>query len=131
MAPKGTIVYTVDKKTGRKYAYISKSFRDPVTKKVKTQKTYLGRVCEETGEIIPKGTRDMGTSSNGSVTGTESASDQTIASMMKQIEQLSETVNRMKETVDRFTEDQNALKQYIFDIVQASVRFDASTRRKP
>lgn len=48
------IVYQTDKKTGNVHAYSSVSHRDPVTKKVKTVKTYLGRVDPVTNEIIPK-----------------------------------------------------------------------------
>ena len=48
------IVYQTDRKTGNVHAYSSVSHRDPVTKKVKTAKTYLGRVDPVTNEIIPK-----------------------------------------------------------------------------
>ena len=48
------IVYHTDKKTGNVHAYSSTSHRDPVTKKVITVKTYLGRVDPVTNEIIPK-----------------------------------------------------------------------------
>lgn len=48
------IVYHTDPKNGITYAYESRSFRDPETKKVRTKKTYVGRVDSITGEIIPK-----------------------------------------------------------------------------
>ena len=48
------IVYTINKKTNTKYAYRSESYRDPVTKKPKSRRTYLGRVDPVTNEIIPK-----------------------------------------------------------------------------
>ncbi len=48
------IVYSTDRKTGNVYAYTSESHRDPETKKVKTTKSYLGRVDPVTKEIIPK-----------------------------------------------------------------------------
>lgn len=50
------IVHRRDPKSGSVYAYSSRSYRDPDTKRVKTEKTYLGRVDPETGEIIPKAT---------------------------------------------------------------------------
>jgi len=37
------------------HAYTSESYRDPVTKKPRTHRTYLGRVDPVTGAIIPKG----------------------------------------------------------------------------
>lgn len=48
------IVYLTNKKTNTKYAYRSESYRDPVTKKPKSRRTYLGRVDPVTNEIIPK-----------------------------------------------------------------------------
>lgn len=48
------IIYQTNKKTGVKYAYMSESYRDPVTKKPKSRRTYLGRVDPVTDEIIPK-----------------------------------------------------------------------------
>ena len=48
-------VYRTNKKTGTVYAYSCESFRDPVTKKSKNRRTYLGRVDPVTQLIIPKG----------------------------------------------------------------------------
>ena len=41
------------KKNNSVYAYSVESYRDPVTKKVRQNRTYLGRLSD-TGEIIPK-----------------------------------------------------------------------------
>ena len=43
-----------DPRTGYEYAYESVSYRDPVTKKPKSKRTYLGRVDPVTREILPK-----------------------------------------------------------------------------
>lgn len=48
------IVYQTNKKTGVVYAYESESYRDPITKKPKSKRTYLGRVDPDTNLIIPK-----------------------------------------------------------------------------
>lgn len=48
-------VYRTNKKTGTVYAYSCESYRDPVTKKPKSKRTYLGRVDPATNLIIPKG----------------------------------------------------------------------------
>ncbi|WP_274969171.1 hypothetical protein [Succinimonas amylolytica] len=47
-------VYQTNKKTGVVHAYSSESYRDPVTKKPRTRRTYLGRVDPVTKMIIPK-----------------------------------------------------------------------------
>lgn len=52
-----SIVYRTDPKNGAKYAYRSESYRDPVTRKPRNRKEYLGRVDPVTGEIIPKRSR--------------------------------------------------------------------------
>ena len=49
-----TIVYQTNKKTGVVYAYRSESYRDPITKKPTSRRTYLGRVDPVTKEIIRK-----------------------------------------------------------------------------
>lgn len=43
-----------DPRTGYEYAYESVSYRDPITKKPKSKRTYLGRVDPVTREILPK-----------------------------------------------------------------------------
>lgn len=48
-----SVVYQTGK-NGMKYAYESESYRDPITKKPKSKRTYLGRVDPDTGMIIPK-----------------------------------------------------------------------------
>ena len=48
------IVYRKNKKTGTVYVFEAESYRDPVTKKPKSKRTYLGRLDEETQTIIPK-----------------------------------------------------------------------------
>lgn len=51
------IVYRTNKKSGITYAFRQESYRDPVTRKPRNTKTYLGRVDPETNTIIEKKTR--------------------------------------------------------------------------
>lgn len=48
-------LYRTNPSNGVTYAYRAESYRDPVTKKPKSRRTYLGRVDPETKLIIPKG----------------------------------------------------------------------------
>ena len=50
------IVYQTNKKTGTVYAYRQEAYRDPVTKRPKSKKTYLGRVDPVTKQIVEKNT---------------------------------------------------------------------------
>ncbi len=45
------IVYQTNSKTGTVYAYSQEAYRDPVTKRPKSKKTYLGRVDPVTKEL--------------------------------------------------------------------------------
>lgn len=49
-----SIVVIKDPRTGYEYAYESVSYRDPISKKPKSKRTYLGRVDPVTREILPK-----------------------------------------------------------------------------
>ena len=48
------IVYRKNKKNGAIYAYRQESYRDPVTRKPRNTRTYLGRFDPETNTIIQK-----------------------------------------------------------------------------
>jgi transposase len=47
-----SITYRTNKSTGQVYAYQSESFRDPITKKVKTKQQYLGIFDKQSGQIV-------------------------------------------------------------------------------
>jgi hypothetical protein len=47
------IVYQTNKKTGVRYAYESVSYWDKERKQSRAKRTCIGRVDQETGEIIP------------------------------------------------------------------------------
>ena len=51
------IVYKKNKKNGAIYAYRQESYRDPVTRKPRNTRTYLGRFDPETNTIIEKAER--------------------------------------------------------------------------
>jgi hypothetical protein len=47
------IIKQLDKRSGITYVYDSKSYRDPETKKVRSNRTLIGKLDPETGDIIP------------------------------------------------------------------------------
>lgn len=47
-----SIVYTTNKSNGHVYAYRAWAYRDPLTGKPKSRRTYLGRVDSETHEFL-------------------------------------------------------------------------------
>ena len=98
------IVYITNKNTNTKYAYRSESYRDPLTKKPKSRRTYLGRVDPETNEIIPKaanGKRNRTPVQSGSA-GTASSSGispQIVTSLQKQLDNLQKQQTRVMQEV--------------------------------
>ena len=118
-----TIVYHIDSKTGNKYAYESKSYRDPDTKKVKTRKTYLGRVDPVTGKIIPKaepGKRNRAPSTR--------QIDQISEVAKRQITVLSEEVTELRKTVSYLTAQLKANEEFVKTVLNASDKYKASTK---
>lgn len=51
-----SIIYHTDKKTGNVFVYESVAYRDPITKKPRNKRTYLGKMDPISGELIPKAT---------------------------------------------------------------------------
>ena len=117
-----SIVYHTDSKTGNKYAYESKSYRDPETRKVKTKKTYLGRVDPVTGDIIPKaepGKRNRLPSTRQMAQVSEETK--------KQIESLSEENESLKSTVAALNTQLAAKEEFVQTILKASAKYKADT----
>ena len=115
-----SIVYHTDSKTGNKYAYESRSYRDPETKKVKTQKTYLGRVDPITNEIIPKaepGKRNRKPSTR--------QMKQISEASKKQIEQLTQEVSILKQTVSSLTNQLKAKDEFVQTVLKASAKYQS------
>lgn len=63
------IVYQTNKKTGITYAYESVSYWDKEKQQPRSKRQYIGRVDDETGEIIYKKSK---TSSNDNIQGKDS-----------------------------------------------------------
>ena len=51
------IVYRTNKKSGAIYAYRQESYRDPISRKPRNRRTYLGRFDPETNQIVEKAER--------------------------------------------------------------------------
>ncbi len=94
------IVYQTNKKTGVQYAYRSESYRDPVTKKPTSRRTYLGRVDPNTKAIIGKAESGR---RNRSKVGEDSpdvvkelkAAEKKVQELEKKVESLQASLNQM------------------------------------
>ncbi|MBQ8162209.1 MAG: hypothetical protein IJ083_15900 [Clostridia bacterium] len=103
------MLYQTNKKTGVVYAFQAESYRDPVTKKPKSRRTYLGRVNPETHEIIPK-SQDPGSRNRTKIVQNE-AVDPMPADLTSQIA-------RQADEIQRLTRENAILKEKIHQIEQ-------------
>ena len=102
------IIYQTNKKNGIKYAYKSESYRDPVTKKPKSKRTYLGRVDPVTDEIIPKA--ESGKRNRASI------SDSSIPDhIQEELASRNETIRTLRQQVSTFEATLKSLKASIED----------------
>lgn len=88
-----TIVYQVNKKTGVKYAYESISYWDKDKQAPRSKRRYLGRVDQETGEIIKKKEKN---------TSAEESSD--LAQLRAELEEKDALIASLQEKLQVLTE---------------------------
>jgi len=82
---------------GSKYAYEVESYRDPVTRKPRQHRVYLGRVDLATNEIIPKKTKH------------ENAAEETNKASLPQADSQTEALQSIRKVIDQFEEQNKAL----------------------
>ncbi len=113
-----SVIYITNKKTGAQYAYESFSFRDPISKKPRTRRTYLGRVNPLTGKIVPKAEKgkrnrskfDEVTTDEQMNPHSETGSDESLA---KQISLLSSRVDQLALKMNDLLHFQNDVTIFI------------------
>lgn len=89
------IVYRKNKKSGIVYAYRQESYRDPISKKPRNTRTYLGKVDPETNTIIEKKER-------GSKNTSEASENHDLTS---QIQKLQKLIDSRDKQILRLTEE--------------------------
>ncbi len=110
------IVYQKNKANGTIYAYESESYRDPVTKKPRCKRTYLGRVDPVTKQIIPKST-EQGKRNRASSAGTSGMVPEAIrnelTSQRERIRQLQSQVDELSHRDKESTELISKMKRLL------------------
>lgn len=87
------IVYQVNKKTGIKYAYESISYWDKEKQQPRSKRKYIGRVDENTGEIIRETKPEK-------ENGKASCNSRELEDLRNRIRELEETVNSMNTEIN-------------------------------
>ena len=90
------IVYQVNKKTGIKYAYESISYWDKEKQQPRSKRKYIGRVDENTGEIIREAKPEKGK---------RKTSDNS-----RELDELSYRIKELEETVNSMNTEINSLR---------------------
>jgi len=103
-------VYQTNKKTGVVYAYSQTAFRDPVTKRPKSKRTYLGRVDPATGEIVPKETDGK---RNRSKLGVDTSEDEQSLDECVQNQTESEIIASLHERIEKLTAENKRLREVL------------------
>lgn len=104
-----SIYYRTDKKTGNVYAYSSVSYRDPVTKKPRNKRTYLGRVDPISHEILPKAEAGQKRKRTISKSQLDSVSDD----LKERVTMLTEQVQILEEKLNSLEKDKRASQHLI------------------
>lgn len=100
------IAYVKNKKTGAVYAYSQEAYRDPVTKRPKSKRTYLGRVDPVTHEIVekaPEGKRNR--TKLGEVIDPES--NEPTAEISKLIQEQRTIIDQQRQQIEELTQKYN------------------------
>ena len=96
------IIYQHDKRSGVTYAYDSKSYYDKEKKCSRAQRTLIGRVDPETGEIVPTDGRNKGAKSKPTEPAfTDINKDKRIQELENENRQLKLQISALKKELER------------------------------
>lgn len=103
-----SIVYQKNNKTGKMYAYSSEYYKDPETGKLKTRRTYLGRVDPETKAILPKGTNGRRNRSMSPAT-----MERLPVEFVQEVDDLKKQISDLQAEVTRLTREKQKCDQLV------------------
>ena len=119
----GCIVYQENKKTGVVYAYWNESYRDPVTKKPTSKRTYMGRVDPITKEIVEK--TEKGKRNRSQLNSLESqekpaGKEDSIIELQTQLKNANETISTLRDYIKNVNMTLTKIENEITGIVKCS-----------
>lgn len=100
--------YQKNNKTGKMYAYSSVYYKDPETGKLKTRRTYLGRVDPETKAILPKATGGRRNRSMSPAT-----MERLPEEFVQEVEELKKQISDLQAEVSRLTREKQKGEQLV------------------
>ena len=103
------IVYQTNKKTGITYAYESISYWDKEKQQPRSRRKYIGRVDDETGEIIPKRDKKAKSEAKG-------ASSNELGCLLSELEEKNKLIETLSANNKRLKTELDATHQTISKI---------------
>ena len=105
------IVHQLNKKTGVTYVYESYSYRDKTTKQPRAKRKLIGRLDNETGEIVPtrKRSADVTTSSPRDVDTTIAESLPSSSSTFDMLKEKDQTIRELRAEINRLKREREQL----------------------
>ena len=105
------IVKQTNKKTGITYVYESHSYRDKETKQPRAKRKLIGRIDEETGEIVPtrKKAKNVTTSADDIVDTNASMNPVSSDAFLETLKEKDETIKSLRAQVTRLSRERERL----------------------
>ena len=122
------VVYLTNKKSGYMYAYESESYRDPITRKPKSRRSFIGRVDPVTKELLdPEKARRLKEKkerSSGKATVQEETNlkplDSTLSSeeVIEELRQVKEILLQERDELRRIQNEQDHTRETVLTVVK-------------
>lgn len=113
------IIKQLNKKNGVTYVYESHSYRDSETKQPRSTRRLIGKIDEETGEIVPTRKRKVSTTSGDVNVGTMSVAEKSPAFSMDEIRQKDSQIQELRREVAKLHREKADLAAALEKIVSS------------
>lgn len=113
------IIKQLNKKNGVTYVYESHSYRDSETKQPRSTRRLIGKIDEETGEIVPTRKRKVGTTTGDVNVGTTPADEKSPAFSMDEIRQKDSQIQELRREVVKLHREKADLAAALEKIVSS------------
>ena len=113
------IVKQKNPKTGVTYVYESHSYRDKETKQPRAKRKLIGRLDDETGEVIPtRSKRNMTTKEFDPVATPSKESSRTYSSLLESVKEKDEIIKSLRSEVATLRRERQKLSELLLELGQ-------------
>ena len=114
------IVKQLNKKSGVTYVYESKSYRDKDTKQPRSKRKLIGRIDDETGEIVPthKKAKNVTTFASSLVGAIPPEGSASYSSLLETLQEKDETIKSLKSEIAELRKERQKLSDELLRLAQ-------------